>query len=113
MAWREVGEIGVWRNEGGNGVEAYVAKASDKRIGSPYYAWNVRRHGRVLAYGYARSLETAQDESERRLIEAERAHTDEDDLKRRSGRGEHYIDPYDRQNGEHVKGHWAEKPRRR
>jgi hypothetical protein len=110
MAWREIDEIKVWRNEGGNGVEAYVARVTDDR-----YAWNVRRHGSVLAYGYSRTLEGAQGESERRLIEAERRYTDQDD-RRRDCATEHRVRGFEREvrgRRERVRSHVARNPRRR
>lgn len=110
MAWREIDDIKVWRNEGGNGVEAYVARVTDGR-----YAWNVRRHGRVLAHGYARTLESAQGESERGLIEAERRYTDVED-RRRDCAAEHRVRGFEREvegRREQVRPHMARNPRRR
>lgn len=107
MVWREDRETGVLRNEGGNATEAHVVRVGNR------YAWNVTHRDRVLAGGWSSSLEGAKDTAEERLIVAERAHTDEDDPRRpRRGRS-HHVDPYDRTNGEHVKGHWAANPRRR
>lgn len=51
MEWREMDNIKGGRNEGGNGVEAYVARVTDDK-----FAWNVRRRGGILAHGYSRSL---------------------------------------------------------
>lgn len=109
MAWREMDDIKVWRNEGGNGVEAYVARVTDDK-----YAWNVRRRGEILAHGYSRSLEGAQGESERRLIEAERLYTDEDD-RRRDCAGEHRVRGFEREvegRREKIRPHLARNPRR-
>ena len=110
MAWREIDDIKVWRNEGGNGVEAYVARVTDDR-----YAWNVRRQGGVLAHGYARTLESTQGESERRLVEAERRYTDEED-RRRDCATEHRVRGFEREvegRREQVRPHMARNPRRR
>ncbi len=110
MAWREIDDSKVWRNEGGNGVEAYVARVTDER-----YAWNVRRHGEVLAHGYARTLEGAQGDSEGRLIEAERRYTEEED-RRRDCATEHCVRGFEREvvgRREQVRPHMARNPRRR
>lgn len=106
MAWRESREYpGLWVDEGGNGVAAHAVRVGDR------YAWNVTHRDRAVAGGWSGSLDGAKNAAESQLVKTERLHTDEDD-RPRSGPGEHWVDPHDRRNGEHVKGHVADDPRR-